>query len=323
LEDIDDPSFVDRLRKLTGDNDFTETEELPEAFDMEKQVVVKEEKVPVPEKEAPHTRKRQRSPSTRTASRSPKRRASTPETTEIMGQEPYRMPDSQASFPAAYEVQPERPTEKPVGEVRKFKQKCKDYFQHGWCERGDACPYDHDRRAIGMGFNEFEQQFPQVVRITIYFFLYSHSSKTSQALALTLSNSMAERALALTMVILGEVGIHKVVVTPAETEGGTVVATEGEEIVTTETVIRVVITVIGITVEIEIEVTGVTEEIGREVVTGTGETETEEIEIEAKGTGKETEIAKEIEEIGATETAATEAIFRIRSPTNPSWYAFL
>lgn len=87
------------------------------------------------------SRKRQRSP-TRNVSRSPKRRAGSSEAMEVM------------------DVSEARDDRRASG---RSKEKCKDYFQNGWCERGDACPYDHGRK----GFNEFEQPH-QTVWVILY-----------------------------------------------------------------------------------------------------------------------------------------------------------
>lgn len=35
--------------------------------------------------------------------------------------------------------------------------RCHDYFQRGWCEKGDACPFDHGGDAMVMDYNELEQ----------------------------------------------------------------------------------------------------------------------------------------------------------------------
>lgn len=82
-----------------------------------------------------HSRKRQRSPSARTPSRSPKR--------ERVDTEPYQIIESIDSGERHY------------GE-RKYKQKCKDFFEKGFCN-ASSCPYDHGRRAQSMNLSEFEK----------------------------------------------------------------------------------------------------------------------------------------------------------------------
>eukprot|EP01124_Arcella_intermedia_P017134 TRINITY_DN2383_c0_g1_i1.p1 TRINITY_DN2383_c0_g1~~TRINITY_DN2383_c0_g1_i1.p1 ORF type:complete len:807 (-),score=171.11 TRINITY_DN2383_c0_g1_i1:67-2160(-) len=57
------------------------------------------------------------------------------------------------------------PIKREGNRLRKFdnreKDKCPDYFERGWCERGDSCPFEHGQDRMIMDLQELEQQVLQ------------------------------------------------------------------------------------------------------------------------------------------------------------------